>query len=203
MRIIKSLGISRSWFYIPFTLLYFGVSTSALAEVDYTGTYWGVQFSDSTDKFEADSGGTTKKNRGHVKGKYGKALNEYVSVEGQFGITTSSNSTRGIYTYGAYLRASKDLGDYKIYGLLGASGLQAYDDDFDDVSESSGSYGVGIEIFGSKTTAITIEYLQMVDKSLDDGDFTFDTLGLGFTYYFVDDQSYFNKNRNKIRSIRY
>ena len=118
-------------------------------------------------------------------------------------MTTNSGATQGIATYGAYLRLGKDYGQYKPYGLIGFSGIYAYEDNVDNVSETSGSYGAGLEIFGSKDLAITFEYLRMIDKSVDGGDSTFDAFGAGFTYYFTEDKSYFNKNRNKIRSIRY
>ena len=201
----NSIASFQSWITVLISLCFLAISSTAAAEIDYTGTYWGIQFSESNDEFDSDidSAFDDEISRGHAKAKYGKMVSEYISWEGQLGLTTNSSENRGIITYGAYLRASKDLGDYRIYGLLGASGLHAYDDDLEDVTESGGSLGVGIEVFGSKTTAVTFEYLRMIDKSVDDGDFTFDTIGLGFTYYFVEDQSYFNKNRNKINSIRY
>lgn len=179
------------------------ISYPAYAELDLTGLYSGLQYSDSTDEFKPDSGSSVKENRGHVKVKVGKLMNDIVAVEGQLGLTTNSTSSQGILTYGVYLRADKDYGQYKLYGLLGASGIYAYEDNVDSVSESSGSYGVGVEIFGSKNIAVTFEYLTLLDKSIDGGDLTFDTLGVGFTYYFTEDKSYFNKNRNKIDSIRY
>ena len=118
-------------------------------------------------------------------------------------LTTNTTTSQGIITYGGYGRVDKDFDGYKIYGLLGFGGIYAYQDDVDDVTESSFSYGAGIEIFGSKSVAITLEYLSVLDKSVDGGDTTFSTFGAGFTYYFIEDKSYFNKNRNKIRSIRY
>lgn len=178
------------------------VHNSAIAEIEWTGLYSGLQFSDSTDEFK-EVGGKDKDNRGHLKAKLGKYLVNWLSVEGQFGMTTNSDTNRGIATYGVYVRPDLDLGQYKLYGLLGLGGLYAYEDNEENDSEVGFSYGVGLEIFGTKDIAVTFEYISLIDKSVDGGDRTFDTLGIGFTYYFTDDKSYFNKNRNKIRSIRY
>ena len=183
--------------------LLWALSWSVRAELEFAGTYYGFQFSDSRDIFDPDFGGQVKENRGHLKGKYGWLLNDLWSLETQVGLTTNSSSNRGILTVGAYGRVGKDFGQYKPYGLIGVSGLYAYDDVVDDVSETGGSLGGGLEIFGNKNIAITVEYVRMLDKSVDEGDLTFDTFGIGFTYYFIEDLSYFNKNRNKIQSIRY
>ena len=172
------------------TALLWAFSLSARAELEFAGTYTGFQFSDSRDIFDPDVGDQVKENRGHIKGKYGWILNDLWSVETQLGITTNSGSNRGILTVGAYGRVGKDFGQYKPYGLIGVSGIYAYDDEVDDVTESGGSLGAGLEIFGSKNVAVTFEYVRMLDKSVDDGDLTFDTFGIGLTYYFIEDKSY-------------
>lgn len=178
-------------------------SVNAYAEMDLSGLYSGFIFSNS--QFESKTPGFSKTTQdwGHGKVKIGKILNEYTSVEGQFGMTTNSDADHGNLTYGIYLRAGKDFDQYKLYGLAGLGGFHSYADGLDNVSENGFSYGVGIEIFGSKDLTVTLEYVSLVDKSVDGADIVFDTLGLGFTYYFTEDTSYFNKNRNKIRSIRY
>lgn len=191
------------FFYTLFLVAVAIVYNPVSADIKWTGLYTGLQFSDSTDEFK-DAAGKEKENRGHIKGKLGKYLVKWLAVEVQFGMTTNSNSSRGIATYGAYLRPDLDLGQYKLYGLFGFSGIHAYEDNNEDVSETDLSYGLGLEIFGSKDLAVTFEYIKLIDdKSVNGGDLTFDTLGIGFTYYFTKDRSYFNKNRNRIRSIRY
>jgi len=179
-----------------------GLSTPAVAEIDLTGLYSGLQYSSS--EFKSVIGNSKESvETGHIKAKLGKSINDILAVEGQFGLATNSNDKLGTLTYGAYLRAGKDFGQYKPYGLLGFSGYYSYADNEDSDSELGGSLGVGLEIFGSKDIALTFEYLRLMDKTIDGADVTFDTIGIGFTYYFTDDTSYFNKNRNKIRSIRY
>jgi len=201
MKIIQRLLKLQSKTVLILCLTGASMSFPAYAEIDFSGMYAGLHYSDSA--FESKQDSSVNDNWGHIKGKLGKILNEDFSVEGQFGMTTNSDDEKGIATYGVYLRGGKDFGEYKPYGLLGLSGYHAYQDGFDSVSESSGSYGLGLEIFGSKNVAVTFEYIRMIDKEIDNEDITFDTVGLGFTYYFVEDKSYFNKNRNKVRSIRY
>jgi hypothetical protein len=177
------------------------VSFSANAENVLTGTYYGLQFANSQSRLE-NSVSTTDTNYGHIKGKFGWVMNDILSLEGHLGFTNNSDDIEKLMVYGAYLRAGKNFGDYKLYGLIGLGGIYSYDTK-DKESESGGSYGLGLEVFGSKKIAITLEYLIVLDKSIDAGDLTFDSIGIGYSYYFTDDTSYFNKNRNKVKSIRY
>ncbi len=174
----------------------------ALAEIGYTGGYTGMQFSNSNYKLKYNSGDKDEGSWGHVKANLGLLLNENFSLEGQFGLTTNSDSNDGIVTAGAYLKIGSDFGAYRPYGLIGFSTMGVYQDGQDNITESGGSLGLGIDIFGSKNLAITIEYLRLIDKSVDNGDLTFDIVGLGFTYYFTGDLSRFNKNRDKLLSPR-
>ncbi len=187
--------------FLTLTLALIILSFSAQAEIELTGSYYGIQFSNSNYKLEYNSG-STETGYGHLKGKYGWVMNDTVSLEGQLGFTNSPEGAESLMVYGAYLRAGKNFGDYKLYGLLGLGGIYSYDAENNE-SEAGGSYGLGLEILGSKEVAITLEYLTVLNKSVDAGDLTFDSLGIGYTYYFVEDKSYFNKNRNKIKSIRY
>ena len=175
----------------------------ARAEIDLTGVYTGLHFSSVDYMLKPDNGTDISESWGHMKAKLGTSLNDWFSVEGQFGLTTNSTAVHGVFTLGGYLRVGKDLGQYKPYGLIGVSGFHLYEDGMEDQTEAGASYGVGIEIFGTKDLTVTFEYLRLMDISVDGGDLTFDTIGFGFTCYFTEDKSYFNKNRNKIRSIRY
>ncbi len=175
----------------------------AQAELKQTGWYGGFYYSGSTDRLEPVNGLPTEISKGHIKIKTGKQLMDHVSLEGQFGLTTNSGTKRGLLSYGVYLRPFVDIGRYRLYGLLGASGIYAYSDVVDNVSESGGSLGLGVEVFGGKNAALSLEYLRMIDKSVQNGKYSFETIGIGFSYYFLDDTSYFSRNRNKIKSIRY
>ncbi len=202
MKITFQSFFNRPFMAITLVMSLFFVTGTARAEIDFSGLYSGFIFSDSTEILKPDTGVNDKYSRGHMKGKLGYIVNDIISFEGQLGLTSNSGGSEGIMTYGGYLRAGKDFGQYKLYGLLGASGIYYYSD-AGNISQTGGSYGVGLEIFGSKDLAITLEYITLVDKSIDEGDFSFDTLGIGFTYYFTEEKSYFNRNQNKIKSIRY
>ncbi len=188
---------------LTFTAVTLVTSFPAMAEIDFSGAYTGLLFSSSNAKF-SDTGGSEEYSSGHIKGKLGWILNDIMSVEGKLGMITKNpdgDEVKDVVSYGVYLRAGKDFGQYKLYGLIGATGIQYRTTDKN--TESGGSYGLGLEIFGTKDIAVSFEYLMMLDKTIDGTDVMFDSLGLGFTYYFTEDKSYFNKNRNKIRSIRY
>ena len=191
---------------IAFIALSIAVPNSAFAELELSGTYAGFLYSTSDYSLDADVASNDRtENWGHLKVKYGRMLNDVYSVEGQLGIIDNTNADHGVATYGVYLRVGKDMGQYKPYAMLGYSGFYLYSDNVDtkNQSELGFSYGVGLEIFGSKDLTVTFEYLSVLNMSADAGDLSFTTLGLGFTYYYSEDKSYFNKNSKKIRSIRY
>lgn len=193
--------LDRSYlFSVLLVLSGLGGSPAVQAELKYTGHYWGLMYSDSSLELDdkEDSTDSYEISEGHFKGKYGYMLSDVVSFEAHLGATNSEEYV-DLLTYGGYLRANWKRDGYQVYGLIGGSGVRTEDDE----TESGGSYGVGLEIFGSKTVAISFEYLTLFDKSVELGDLSYETLGIGFTYYFVDDTSQFNRNRNRIKSLRY
>ncbi len=201
MKIQYLPSIHHIFRFLILSLAILMVSFSVQAEVDLSGTYYGLQYSNSKSISE-DSSTKTEISYGHIKAKYGWMMNDLISLEGQLGFTNAPDESDSLLVYGAYLRAGYDFGSYKLYGLLGIGGIYAYDSQ-DKESESSGSYGLGLEIFGSRDVAVTLEYLTVLNKSVDGTDLKFDSLGIGYSYYFSEEKSYFNKNRNKIKSIRY
>ena len=197
----RSLFARPSRLLVALPLLF--TLSSAQAELELNGWYTGFMYSDSSEKLDQNGGGTQAVSKGHLKLKSGKALNEYLSVEGQLGMAAGTGRKRGRFSYGLYLRPYMDFGSYRLYGLLGATGFYDYDDRQDNVSESGASWGIGIEVFGNKNAAISLEYLHMIDKTISQGDYVYESLGLGLSYYFMEDSSYFSRNRNRIESIRY
>ncbi len=206
-------NLTRSFMKKPLTclllLLSMAIAMPALAELELTGTYYGIQFYNSDFEFDYDAAAPnldTEESWNFLEVKYGKQTSEMMAFEGRFGLSNNLGKDYGVLTYGAYLRIGKDFGQYRPYGLIGGTGIMVDEEvlnDLYDVDEFGFSYGVGIEIFGSPNVAITFEYLNAIDDSVDDGDLTFNSIGLGFNYYFSEETSTFNKNRNKIRSIRY
>ena len=181
-----------------------GLANPLSAEPRLTGTYLGGFYSNSDQNFESPGNPTFSRSRGHLKLKLGTALNEYIDVEGQLGATSDSGSDEGIVTYGGYLRFYKDFDGrkYRAYGIAGFSGTEDLND-ITDLSESGLSYGFGFEIFGSKDLSIGIELMRLYDTSFQTGELSSDLLGIGVTYYFMEEGSVFDRNRDKIDSIRY
>jgi|GEM_PF-819862 len=176
----------------------------ALAEPKLTGTYFGGFYSNSDQSLDVPGAATFNRSRGHLKFKMGMALNEYIDLEGQLGATSDTGSNEGIITYGAYARLYKDFDNraYRAYGLVGVSGTEDMNS-ITDLSENGLSYGFGFEIFGSKNLSIGIEMIRMYDTSFNTGELSSDLVGLGVTYYLMEEGSIFDRNRDKIDSIRY
>ncbi len=175
-----------------------------LAEPRLTGIYAGGYYSNSDQSLDVPGAATFNRSRGHLKLKMGMALNEYVDLEGQLGATSDAGSDEGIITYGAYARFYKDFEEraYRAYGLVGFSGTEDMNS-ITDLSDSGLSYGFGFEIFGSKNLSIGIEMIRLYDTSFKGGELSSDVVGLGVTYYFMEEGSVFDRNRDKIDSIRY
>ncbi len=53
------------------------------------------------------------------------------------------------------------------------------EEDLEDLDESGFSHGVGFEIFGSADASLPFGFLRSSDKSVDDGNLTFEPVGLG------------------------
>lgn len=182
-------------------LLFLFIMPYANAEYDLTGMYYGVQYSAATSKYELSTGDVNT-NYGHLKLKVGKVIKDDYFVEGHVGTVTTSNLDSGVLTYGAYLRANKDIEEYKLYGVLGLGGILNYESENDDNYSSNASWGFGVEVKANKNMSLTFEYLTVVNSSLNDNPYKFETLGFGYTYYFHEEKSFFKKNRKSIKNIR-
>ena len=178
------------------------VSESVYAQVELTGYYFGFQYNNAS--FEVDdSASDISESWGLLHGKFGKAINDLLSIETKLGVSTNADSSHLVYTYEAFLKIGKSLGKYKPYGILGVSGVHVHQAGYFTEDFSGGSYGVGLEIFGSKDLALELEYIRATDTTDAGFDVHMDSMTLGFVYYFSSETSVFNRNRNKIRSIRY
>lgn len=146
----------------------------------------------------------SKEDRGSLAIKIGKAIDEDLSWEAHASRVNNSDEDNGIFTVGGFLRYDWRFEKYSLYGLGGVSSLYNYVDEGDDINESSVSFGFGIDLFGSPNLAMTFEYVYMINAELDDGeDLTYQTIGLGLTYFFTTDDNRFNKNQGTLKNIRY
>jgi opacity protein-like surface antigen len=178
------------------------------AEFDLTGYYAGGQYTNSGIEIvdPANSANRAKDDWGFLHAKFGKTLNDWLSAETHLAVSSATNDNEDHdYMVGLFLKAGRKLGEYRPYGLIGAAALNASEPGFQSETFSDVSYGAGIEIFGQKNIAISLEYIRLIDTERTDAgnDISIDTLSLGFVYYFSSESSPFNKNRNKIPSIRY
>ena len=182
---------------------------TAYAEKELTGSYMGILFSNTSENFDPDTGSAITEKTGHIKFKLGTQLNEWATVEAQGGFTTDSDEKQGLATLGGYLRYDHKLDGISIFGLLGLGVVASYHDDLDNVNESGLSWGLGIEVYGSKDLSLTLEYISLIDISVEDddpefgpGDLIFEMIGIGLTYHFSEETSPFVKNQNGFKTIR-
>jgi hypothetical protein len=194
----------RKSFIAVYGLLLTALSNPAIAELELTGYYLGGEFTNGSYKKDfSDSTTDISESWGFLQGKFGKKINETLSVEAQLGISSNLTSDHGVYFLSTFLKVGRSFEGYTLYGLLGGTTSHIYEAGYDTDNYSGFSYGAGIEIFGSKDVSISLEYQSLLNITDNGADVKFDVTSLGFTYYFSDEKSKFNKNRNKIRSIRY
>lgn len=160
-----------------------------MADLILTGNYYSFQYS----SLQLDNNVST----GLLKFNLGTKIDETWSYEGQLGLGTESNSNDGYITYGAYLRANKNFNDeFIVYGLAGLGGISNYGSN--STSDNSFSAGIGAEAIADKSFSLTVEVMQQVYTS----ELKAYSVGLGWTYYFYKDDSRFNKDKRRIKSIR-
>ena len=144
-------------------------------ERDLSKFYYGFGFSDGSIQVN----GADDRSMGSINATLGLNLIDLLGVEFQVGAASDdpqSVLSESQVLYGAaMLRFGIRYDQVGIYGLLGqaildtASGLT--------FSKSGNAMGVGLNLFGSKTTSLNLHFLR-----LDDGAFT--SASIGFQYYF-------------------
>ena len=159
----------------------------ALLTLLMSSTAWAAQgarqylgFSGSDAQFNPAVGQT--EDLGNVNAKLGYQVNSFVGAELHLGMsvsTESSNVDSPTLGYVApMLRFNLPYERVNIYSLFGVVSARGdfpgnYEDSFSDFS-----MGAGIELYGSKRTAISLEYMRY---GIDD---TYKTFGLGLVHYF-------------------
>ena len=144
---------------------------------------------------------------GAFSGRVGINMNEFLAVEGHLGLSDWKNifssSTYGnvdarLIVSSIYLKAKYEQEKYTFYGLVGTtslkvetSGTLGFPGFFSaDVSssetESGASYGVGVDLFGNKTTSVTF----MILRTLEEKNADVNSFNIGFNYFFDRPSSY-------------
>jgi hypothetical protein len=203
---IKKYGhiFMRKPLIVVYALLLTALSNPAIAELEMTGYYFGGNITNGTfDKNFSDNTTDLSESWSFIQGKFGKKINDILSVEAQLGVSTNLTSSHGVYFLSTFLKVGKSFEKYTLYGLLGGNTSHMYEEGYDTQNYSGFSYGAGVEMFGSKDISISLEVKRLLHITDNGADVNLDAASLGFTYYFLADKSRFNKNRNAIRSIRY
>jgi hypothetical protein len=148
---------------------------SANVFADSPRQYFGIFLSDA--QFDPDKGSNT--DYGNLNIKFGYDLTSFLGVELQAGTNVSTdNDKAGDTNYAAgFIRGDLPYKFVNLYGLVGYGTVTADTPSFDD-SVSDLAYGVGLELYGTDTTAFSIEYMQY---GVDD---IYKTFGVGIVHHF-------------------
>ena len=148
---------------------------SANVFADSPRSYFGIFISDA--QFDPDKGANT--DFVNLNFKLGYDLSSYLGAELRVGsnATTDNNKVSDTSYAAALVRGDIPLKHVNLYGLVGFGAVTADTPSFDD-SYSDLAYGLGIEMFGTKNTAFSIEYVQY---GVDD---IYKTLGVGIVHHF-------------------
>jgi hypothetical protein len=145
---------------------------------DQSRQYFGVVGSDA--QFDPDKGKT--EDLGDLRVKLGYVVNRFVGVELHMGGAVSgdndTSSDQKLGYVAPLLRATLPFNRVNLYGLLGLASVRGefagdYDDHYSDIA-----FGAGIELYGTRNTALTFEYMRY---GIDD---IYKTMGVGIVHYF-------------------
>ena len=156
-------------------------SGGAYAADETANWYFGLAAT-SFDFERKGTGGHSYNTHGYIA-RVGYDLGDYLAVEGRLGVGDKSTFDAASLRMeaqrvaGIYARANLPLDRVKLYVIGGYATVNAKAELAPDThsKELKGtSYGVGIELYGNRTTAVTAEYMRYVSEQT----FTDATLGL-------------------------
>lgn len=130
--------------------------------------YFGVTI--SVAEIEPDNG-VTDDEIANINLKAGYDFFKFLSVEVHLG------GSGDVYYTGGFLRGNLPLNRINLYGLAGAAYVDDSDNKFGD-SYFEPAFGIGIELYGNDTTALTAEYIQY---GFDD---VYSMIGVGLVHHF-------------------
>ena len=109
----------------------------------------------------------------------GYKFNPYIAVEGRYWDGNNGFDAWGIYAKPMYPVTTS----FDIYGLLGY-GNAGTDTDSGVLDESEFQWGVGAAYSFTDSFAIFIDYVELYDDSVNNVDYSIDTVNVGVTYTF-------------------
>lgn len=168
--------------------------TSAYAADDMDSANWYVGVGASSFDFERSGAGAHSYNTHGYVVKLGYDLGDYLSVEGRAGTgDASSADVAGLKMEGrtltaAYVRLNLPVKKVKLYVLGGYASINVRTELAGTVHNKDlkgASAGFGIELYGNRTTALSVEYMRYVNQEkLTDAtmglDNKFDVNGISF-----------------------
>jgi hypothetical protein len=128
-----------------------------------------------------------------IEGQVGGTIKEGYSLYDDQGQEVFSYDVRGEHA-GIYGRVNWRLRNFTLYGLVGYGYYSLVEDQYLDgfydytlTTDATGlSYGVGIDLFGSARTALSINWMQLIDEETEDYPiFDVSAAYIGITYYFT------------------
>ncbi|MEM7206351.1 MAG: hypothetical protein AAF434_00875 [Pseudomonadota bacterium] len=153
---------------------------------DSSDWYGGVALSNTQQETTFSDGSGFDVDRVNVRLKFGRLFWDYLSFEAQFGLMGQSNITEDpVFTSGVYARLQKNFDSFGLYALVGAGNVQTLDneDGGDEVSQSGGSFGFGLALYGNEYnagSALFLEVLRLVNSNETD----VDSVGIGYQFLF-------------------
>ena len=128
--------------------------------------------------------------------RLGLRLNRFIEFEAR--LATSSSESTGtndfqlVYLAGAYAKLNilaPASSHFSLYITGGGTYVRAtHGTSLNPVTDndSSGSYGLGIDLFGNEQTALNLEWMRYGDSKIGtaDNDYTLDILSIGIVHHF-------------------
>lgn len=185
------------------SIVFFFFSTTCFANgvaPSHKGFYLGGNYS----QHDYDGGFFDDNLKGGVI-RAGFDFTNYFGLEGQIGLTMTesyiavdqgqdvgTSKQRAEHT-GIYARFSWRLMNFNLYGLAGVgyynrvekNNAPGYSVGTFETDEVGPSFGVGIDLFGSTRTALSLTWMKLINEGIGDGEeLNISAMYLGITHYF-------------------
>lgn len=149
-----------------------------LAHAEQPNLYWGASLGDYTID-QSEAGGTSDDGTS-LGGRLGYHFFDFVGVEARAGIDldgVGGGRSNDIEYLGVFARFDLPFEKTNVYLLLGGSEVRVDGEPVDEDVYDEVAGGIGIELFGSERSAISIEYMSYSDD-------TYSGLSIGYKRHF-------------------
>lgn len=152
------------------------LTASVAASAEPPNLYWGASFGDY-EVNQRDVGGDTSSATDFGL-RLGYEFGKFLGVEARAGLDSGGVGGNSDVDYaGVFGRFNLPYEKTNIYLLLGASEVRVDGESVDDDEYDPVAGGIGIELYGSERTAITLEYMSYSDES-------YSGISLGIKHHF-------------------